>query len=46
MTDDHLLSWYLAYTYGLFVLVCSRVGFQRACPCLVPSYMFPIGIDG
>ena len=29
MIDDHLLGWYLAYTYGLFVLVCSHVGFQR-----------------
>ena len=31
MIDDHLLGLYLAYTYGLFVLVCSPVGFQRAC---------------
>ena len=35
MTDGHLLGWYLAYTYGLFVLVCSPVGFQRACSWLV-----------
>ena len=25
MTDDHLPSWYLAYTCGLFVLVCSPI---------------------
>ena len=48
MTDDHLLGWYLAYTYGL-VCACVFTCWIPAClPMvdLVPSYMFLIGIDG
>ena len=28
MTDDQKLGRYLVYTYGLFMLVCSPVGFS------------------